>query len=106
MRPSGFIEVRTTTADRAAAEALAEALVAERLAACVHLWPVASMYRWDGEVTKGEEHVLSIRARADRFGAVRDRILALHAYEVPEIVALPIVDGAPAYLAWLAEADG
>lgn len=100
---SGLVEVRTTIADRPGAEAIARTLVEERLAACVHLWPIASVYRWRGAVEQAEEHVLSIRTRAERFAAVRDRILALHPYDTPEVVALPIVDGSPAYLAWLAE---
>ncbi len=100
---TGFIEVRTTTSDRAGAEAIARALLEAKLAACVHVWPIDSLYRWKGEVEGAEEHVLSIRTRAERFEAVRDRILTLHAYDTPEVVALPIVDGSPGYLAWLEE---
>jgi periplasmic divalent cation tolerance protein len=86
------------------AERIAHALVERRLAACVNVVPgVVSVYRWKGAIERDEERLLLIKTRADRFAALRDAILELHPYEVPEIVALPVGEGSPAYLAWLDE---
>jgi periplasmic divalent cation tolerance protein len=86
------------------AEAIARALVEERLAACVNVVPaVVSIYRWKGAVERDEERLLVIKTRAERFEALRRAIVARHPYEVPEIVALPLVGGHAAYLAWLDE---
>lgn len=83
---------------------LAETLVGERLAACVNMPPpVTSMYRWQGEVEKAEEILLIIKTTSERFDALRDRILQLHSYETPEIIAIPIVAGSEPYLQWLRE---
>ena len=103
---TGFIEVRTTTAGSEEAEALAGALLSERLAACVHVWPVSSRYVWRGALERAEEQLLSIRTRSELFGAVQARILELHSYETPEVIALPLIEGSPAYLQWLAESTG
>jgi periplasmic divalent cation tolerance protein len=84
------------------AAAIARALVGEGLAACVNLVPgVRSIYRWQGEVCDDAEVLCVIKTRADRFDALRARIVALHPYEVAEVIALPIVAGNEAYLAWI-----
>ena len=81
---------------------IADALVGEGLAACVNvLPPMSSVYRWRGEVVRGEECLLMIKTTEDLFGAVRDRIRALHAYELPEILAVPVTNGLAAYLDWI-----
>jgi len=81
---------------------IAEALVGEGLAACVNVLPrMSSVYRWRGEVARGEECLLMIKTTEDLFGAVRDRIMALHAYELPEILAVPVTSGLAAYLDWI-----
>ncbi len=95
--------VFTNLPDRAAAEKLAEALVAERLAACVNiLGPCRSVYRWQGAVHKDEEHLMLIKSTADRYAALEAAIRAAHPYELPEIVAVSIERGLPAYLEWMA----
>ena len=83
---------------------MATILVEERLAACVNLVPgLTSIYRWQGTLRREPEYLLLIKTTAARFTQVHERIRALHPYEVPEIIALPIRDGDPAYLNWLTE---
>ncbi|TAN50044.1 MAG: divalent-cation tolerance protein CutA [Betaproteobacteria bacterium] len=95
--------VLTNLPDRAAAEKLAQALVAERLAACVNiLGPCRSVYRWQGAVHQDEEHLMLIKSTADRYATLEAAIRAAHPYELPEIVAVPIERGLPAYLEWMA----
>lgn len=96
--------VLCTIGDAAAAEALARDLVESRVAACVNVsGPITSIYRWQGEIQRDDERLLLIKTSEDRFEALRGAIVARHPYEVPEIVALPIVAGHAPYLAWLAE---
>ncbi|MDB6164587.1 MAG: divalent-cation tolerance protein CutA [Xanthomonadaceae bacterium] len=92
-----------TCPDEATAQAIARALVAERLAACVNVLPgVQSVYRWHGEVTRADEVVLLIKTVRDRLQALTARLEALHPYELPELVAVEVVGGLPAYLDWIA----
>ena len=94
--------VLTNLPDRAAAERLAGALIEKRVAACVNiLAPCRSVYRWDGAVEHGEEHPLLVKTTAERYPAVESAIRAAHPYELPEIIAVPIERGLPAYLAWV-----
>jgi len=79
-------------------------LVEERLAACVNLVPgLTSIYRWQGGLRREPECLLLIKTTDTRFEALRSHLRALHPYEVPEIIALPISHGDPAYLQWLTE---
>jgi uncharacterized protein involved in tolerance to divalent cations len=100
---TGFITILTTTASPDEAERIADALLSEQLAACVQIAAVRSRYVWNGEVERAEEQLLLIKTRQALFEPARARIRALHAYETPEIVALPIAAGDADYLAWLAE---
>jgi periplasmic divalent cation tolerance protein len=78
------------------------ALVAERLAACVNiLGPIRSLYWWNGAVRDEGEVAFLAKTEEDRFPALRDRVLALHSYDAPCVVALPITDGAPDFLSWI-----
>lgn len=91
-----------TCPDAASAQKLAGTLVGERLAACVNRLPgVLSTYRWQGEVNTDNEELLLIKTTADRFEALKARLLALHPYELPELIALPIERGHAAYLDWV-----
>ena len=91
-----------TCPDVASAQALAEALVREDLAACVNRLPaVHSTYRWKGEVVTDSEELLMIKTTAQRFAALKQRLLELHPYELPELIAVPVVQGHEAYLDWV-----
>jgi periplasmic divalent cation tolerance protein len=96
------IVVLTTTDSEESAKALARHLVDRRVAACVNILPKAtSVYRWKGAVEEASEFLLVIKSRRDRFPQLRDELASIHSYEVPEVIALPIVDGSDAYLGWL-----
>ncbi|MDP7113740.1 MAG: divalent-cation tolerance protein CutA, partial [Myxococcota bacterium] len=76
--------------------------VTARLAACVNIVPtIRSVYRWKGAIEKDEESLLVIKTTAARLAEVIEHVVRVHPYEVPEVVALPIDDGLPAYLSWL-----
>ena len=95
--------VFTNLPDRASAERLADALVDKHLAACVNiLAPCRSAYRWQGAVQHEEEHPLLIKTTEARYGELEQAIRAGHPYELPEIIAVPIGRGLPAYLDWVA----
>lgn len=95
----------TTCPDAAVAERIARAFVEDRLAACVNLLPgVRSIYRWDGAVVADDEVLLMIKTTSAQLPALRARLVALHPYEVPELIALSVADGLPAYLHWIADA--
>jgi periplasmic divalent cation tolerance protein len=95
--------VITNVPDRAAADKLADALVAGGLAACVNiLAPCRSVYRWEGEVKHDEEFPLLIKTTRERYAALEQAIRAGHPYELPEIIAVPVERGLPAYLEWVA----
>ncbi len=97
--------VTTPTAERAAE--IARALVEERLAACGNVVPgLRSVYRWEGKVHDDAEALLVLKTTRARFEALRDRVLALHPYEVPEVIALPVEAGSARYLAWIAAETG
>ncbi len=93
--------VTAPSADQAAE--LGRAVVTERLAACASIVPaVRSIYRWEGKVQDEPEALLVIKTTRARFEPLRDRILALHPYQVPEVLALRVEAGHAAYLAWIA----
>ena len=99
------VVVLVTCPSRARAQRLARALVAGRLAACVNVLPgaVDSIYRWNGKTEQAREVLLMIKTTARRFEALTRGILALHPYQVPEIIALPVAAGYPPYLAWVGQ---
>jgi periplasmic divalent cation tolerance protein len=93
--------VTTPTPERAAE--IARALVEERLAACGNVLPaIRSIYRWEEKVQDEAEALLVLKTTRARFEALRERVLALHPYQVPEIIALPVEAGSAPYLAWIA----
>ncbi|NBX16371.1 MAG: divalent-cation tolerance protein CutA [Proteobacteria bacterium] len=85
------------------AQKIAEVLVNERLAACVTLTPVKSVYRWQGEIQKDDEVQLMIKSDLALSDKIIERIKQIHSYEVPEIVSVPFESGLPAYLNWIDE---
>ncbi|HEX7814228.1 divalent-cation tolerance protein CutA [Dyella sp.] len=84
------------------AQHLAERLVGESLAACVNLLPkMTSVYRWEGKVTTQSEALLLIKTTDTRFEALRQRLVELHPYDVPELIGVPVEHGHDAYLEWV-----
>ncbi|MEJ7597540.1 MAG: divalent-cation tolerance protein CutA [Kofleriaceae bacterium] len=94
--------VLSTFKDAEAAAAVARTLVGEQLAACVNIVPqVRSIYHWEGAVHDDTEALAIIKTTRDRYDALSARLVELHDYSVPEVVALPVADGHAPYLAWL-----
>ena len=101
---SSTLLVLTNLPDRAAAERLADLVIEKQLAACVNiLAPCRSVYRWQGAVQHDEEHPMLIKTSAERYAELEQALRAGHPYELPEIIAVPIERGLPAYLAWVAQ---
>lgn len=99
---SDALLVLCTCPDADSAASVARALVSERLAACVSRIPgLTSVYEWQGHIEEDTETLLLIKTTSERFAALRERVIALHPYAVPELIAVDIRDGLPAYLEWL-----
>ncbi len=95
--------VYVTCGDKDEAQSIAAALVTERLAACANLIPgMTSVYRWQGKIEQGEEIVLILKTRESLVEKLTERVQALHSYDCPCVVALPIAGGNPAFLDWIA----
>jgi len=96
------IVVFTTCGSEEEAHKLASILIEKHLAACVNITaPVTSVYRWKGAVEKASEWMLVIKTRRELFDALRVLLESAHSYELPEVLALPVVEGSPTYLAWV-----
>lgn len=95
--------VMVTASSQAEAEKIAKNLVESKLAACVSIMPINSIYTWRGEVCQDAEWQLVIKTDLTVFDVLAGKIRELHSYEVPEIIALPIVAGSPPYLQWISE---
>jgi periplasmic divalent cation tolerance protein len=96
--------VLTTAGSEDEARKIARRLVERQLAACVNiLSPVHSIYRWKDKIEEGREWMLIVKTTAAAFGQVREAIMEIHSYELPECICLPIEDGSEDYLAWIAE---
>lgn len=88
--------------DKKTGQTIAAACVKDKLAACVTIsGACTSHYRWKGRLTQDQEYILFIKTRASLFTALEEKMLKLHPYQVPEIIALPLVDGHSEYLNWL-----
>jgi periplasmic divalent cation tolerance protein len=102
--PRKFIQVLTTTDDRKIARLIADRLIAERRAACVQvIGPITSTYRWQGRIAQNREWLCLVKTRRRCYSEVEAIIRALHNYELPEILALPVLAGDSDYLRWLNE---
>ena len=100
-----ILSVTITTASREEAEAIARAVVTERLAACVNIIAgVRSIYHWQGKVEESDECMLIAKTTVKKFDALQKRVQELHSYECPCIVASQIVDGDAAYVGWVQSA--
>ncbi|HAN75837.1 MAG TPA: divalent-cation tolerance protein CutA [Planktothrix sp. UBA8407] len=98
-----YTVVLVTASSRLEAEKIAQVLVAEKLAACVNLMPIHSIYTWKSELCREDEWQLMIKTDLRQFEHLETRIKQLHSYEVPEIIALPILKGSANYLNWISE---
>lgn len=98
---TAHVEIQVTCGSIAEADRIGDALVEQRLAACVQQLPIRSTYRWEGEVQHDEEILLLVKTRAARFDDVASLVRELHSYDVPAITAVPIVHGSADYLAWI-----
>jgi len=103
MKPSEFCIIITSTDSRENATLITQTLLEKKLAACVQSSTVQSAYRWQGKVISSEEFRLEIKTRASLYDEVKAQITALHIYEIPEILMLPLMDGNAAYLKWIEE---
>jgi periplasmic divalent cation tolerance protein len=100
--PSQVLLCYCTCPNAESAKHLAEVLVGEALAACVNrLSGIQSTYRWKGEVTTNTEELLLIKTTVGQFEALKERLLAVHPYELPELIAVPVERGHTAYLDWV-----
>jgi len=96
--------ILSTCPDLEAAERLASRLVEEGLVACVNIVPqVRSIYSWRGRLERTDECLLIMKSAAVRFAAIEARVRALHTYELPELIAVPISEGLPEYLQWVSD---
>jgi periplasmic divalent cation tolerance protein len=101
--PGRFGVVLVTAASQSEAEAIAKTLVESRLAACINLMPIQSIYTWQGKIHQDAEWQLVIKTDLSNFSLLEKKIKELHSYEIPEIIALPILAGSQPYLHWISE---
>ena len=102
MVESGYLVVLITAGSYEEAHKIADALVGQRKAACVNIVPqINSFFWWEDKIEEDKESLLLVKTRAELFPDVVNEVKRIHSYEVPEIIALPIVDGNPEYMAWL-----
>ena len=95
------IIVMVTTASKGEAETIAQRLLEIKLIACANIiGPVSSRFLWSGKIDKAEEYLVFMKSRRDLFEKLSESVKALHSYEVPEIIAFPVVAGSKAYLDW------
>lgn len=99
---TGIVQLQTTLDSEAAASRIADTLVAEQLAACVQvLGPVRSTYRWQGALERADEWLCLIKTTDDALPILVPRLKALHPYDTPEIIVIPVVGGSEGYLEWV-----
>jgi periplasmic divalent cation tolerance protein len=99
-----FIVVYVTTPTKEVGEEIAQKLVENKLAACIHLLPgLTSIYYWEGQVHNDAEVLLTIKTEGKCFKALSETVQEIHPYEVPEIIAVPVTTGSKRYLDWITE---
>jgi periplasmic divalent cation tolerance protein len=102
-----YVQITTTTGTRHDAEQIAAELVSRRLAGCAQITgPIASTFRWQGKVETAEEWMCTVKTMRAQLDAIQKLLDEIHPYEVPEVIATPIVGGSEAYLKWLGEQVG
>ena len=98
-----FSEIYVTAATLKEANGIARAIVEEKLAACVNIFPITSLYRWKGNIEEEEEYALSIKTKSALVDKVATRVRQMHSYENPCIISFAIESGSPTYLNWIHE---
>jgi len=97
-----YIQISTTFANRSDAESVAKILAGKKLSACVQIsGPVTSIYRWKGKIEKSKEWLCVIKTRRSLYKSMEKAIKSVHPYELPEIIATPIIEGSKEYLGWI-----
>ena len=97
-----YIIILVTCKDKSEAEKITQSLLEQRLIACGNIVsPIASFFNWLGKIDNAEECLIVMKSRLDLFRQVTEQVKGLHSYEVPEVLALPIIDGSKAYLDWM-----
>jgi periplasmic divalent cation tolerance protein len=100
---SDFCLALVTVPNETLATSLAQSLLAAQLAACINCFAVRSLYTWNGKLQQDYEYQLMIKTQVHLFDALAEMVTTLHPYDVPEIIAIPIIAGATPYLNWLGE---
>ena len=98
-----YHSIYITTQDEKEARQIGKTLVEEKLAACVNIHPIKSIYRWEGQIQEDDEMALFVKTKAELADEVIQRVKELHSYEVPCIVSLSIEKGYPDFLKWIEE---
>jgi periplasmic divalent cation tolerance protein len=100
--PMSYIVVIMTTPNKEEAAKIVRSLVRERLIACANIvGPVSSVFWWQGKIDEENEFLILMKSHKNPFERISERIMEIHSYDVPEIIALPIIEGSPPYLDWL-----
>jgi len=99
---SSYIVVFMTVPDKKEATKIAQSLLKEKLIACANIvGPVSSLFWWKGKIDKASEFLVIMKSKKNLFKKLSERVKELHSYEVPEVIALPVIEGLPFYLNWL-----
>lgn len=101
MSTSEFIVVITAIDQKSTAKNIIDSLLSEKLAACVQVMPISSHYFWDEKICESKELLLLIKSKSEHYEAIEACINSIHDYEVPEILSIPVRDGADLYLEWI-----
>lgn len=101
MTATGFCIVQTAVSRKQEADSLAKILLEAKLAACVQIVPISSLYEWEGSIRQDDEHLLLIKTKTARFAEIETLIRNHHSYELPEIIRIPIEGGSEQYLEWI-----
>lgn len=101
---SQYIQVFVSCTSRSQAKSMVDSLLQDQIIACAQIMPkIESFYRWQGQIKRADECLLILKSKKDCFVAIESIVTKLHSYDVPEILAVPIVDGSTAYLNWINE---
>ena len=98
---TAYCLIYITTRDEAEAREIGRTLLSEKLAACVNIHPIRSLFHWQGEIEEESEAAMLVKTRAELFDAVAKRVREMHSYEVPCVISVPVGKGNPDYLSWI-----